>query len=125
MLLIEDRTDLPINAIHMFSGFKADLYLVKPEDDLRNTAFKRRKLVDLGGKIGEVYLHSPEDLIIYKLIYYSLSFQTKHLRDISAILHELDEELDRDYLDEWTARKGVGSLWEGISNQTSYNEEII
>ena len=35
--------------------------------------------------IGEVYIHSPEDLILYKLIYFGLSQQSKYSRDIAAI----------------------------------------
>ena len=49
---------------------------------------------NLGEPIGEVRLHSPEDLIIYKLWYYSLSQQTKHVRDITSIVMSLVDELD-------------------------------
>ena len=44
--------------------------------------------MDFGPPLGEVFLHSPEDLIIYKLWYFSLSQQTKHLQDVAAILSE-------------------------------------
>jgi hypothetical protein len=63
--IIEDRVDLPINAIHMHTGFKADLYPLRPLDELRQLALKRRISVDFGPPIGNVYVHSPEDLIIY------------------------------------------------------------
>lgn len=109
--ILEHRSDIPINAIHMHSGFKADLYPVRPGDELRQSAFQRRKRIDLGPKIGEIYLHSPEDLIIYKLWYYSLSQQTKHLRDITSIVHALGDELDYQYLEHWVDRKGLNTLW--------------
>jgi hypothetical protein len=109
--LIEERADLPINAIHMHAGYKADLYPVRPKDDLRQSAFKRRVKVDFGPPLGEVYLHSPEDLIIYKLWYYSLSQQTKHLQDIAAILETLREKLDYDYIEFWALEKGISSIW--------------
>lgn len=109
--LIEDRGDLPISAIHSLSGFKADFYLLRPGDLLRNSSFNRRKLVDLGPELGVVYLHSPEDLIIYKLIYFSLSRQSKHLRDITAILQTLGDEIELDYIDYWVNKKGLVSLW--------------
>jgi hypothetical protein len=112
--IVEDRTDLPINAIHMYSGFKADLYPVRPGDELRQSAFQRRKRVDLGPGFGEVYLHSPEDLILYKLWYYSLSQQTKHLRDITAIVLTLGDELDYAYIQSWADRKGLISLWDDL-----------
>lgn len=109
--ILEDRADLPINAIHMYAGYKADLYPVRPGDELRQSAFQRRKLVDLGSLLGAVYLHSPEDLIIYKLWYYSLSQQTKHLRDITAIVLTSGNELDFSYIDYWVGRKGLSTLW--------------
>ena len=84
--VVEDRADIPINAIHMYSGLKADLYPVREGDELRQSAFQRRKQVDYGPPIGKVYIHSAEDLILYKLIYFGLSQQSKHSRDIAAIL---------------------------------------
>jgi len=64
--------------------------------------------------LGEIYLHSPEDLIIYKLWYYSLSQQTKHLRDITSIVLTLGDELDEGYILFWVNKKGLTSLWEDL-----------
>ena len=109
--ILETRVDLPINAIHMYSGYKADLYPLREGDELRASAFERRQKIDLGEPLGEVYLHSPEDLIIYKLWYYSLSGQTKHVRDITSMVITLGDELDYNYIEFWTDRKGLTSLW--------------
>ena len=109
--VLETRADHPLSAIHMFSGYKADLYLLRKGDALRESAFNRRVLVDLGPEIGKVFLHSPEDLILYKLLYYSLSQQTKHLRDITAIVLFLGDMLDLRYIQEWAERKGLLTLW--------------
>src|SRR5574342_535777 len=62
--IVEDRADIPINAIHMHSGLKADLYPVREGDELRQSAFQRRIQVDDGPPIGKVYMHSPEDRIL-------------------------------------------------------------
>jgi hypothetical protein len=112
--LLEDLADIPINAIHSYSGFKADLYLLRPDDALRHSAFERRIQVDLGPQIGEVYIHSPEDLILYKLWYFSLSQQTKHLRDITSMVINLGDELDFKYIETWTNRKGLNTLWQEL-----------
>jgi len=72
-VLTEPEGDLPINAIHMSSGFKAELFLLRDGDVYRKIALSRRKLVDLGQPIGKVYVHAPEDLIINKVHYYSYS----------------------------------------------------
>jgi hypothetical protein len=109
--ILEDRVDLPINAIHMHSGYKADLYPLREGDELRSSAFDRRQKIDLGETLGEVYLHSPEDLIIYKLWFYSTSQQTKHIRDITSIVMTLGNELDFNYIENWVNKKGLTSIW--------------
>src|SRR5688572_12322631 len=112
--LLEDRADIPINAIHIYSGLKADLYPVRSGDDLRLSAFQRRQIVDYGPPIGRVYIHSPEDLILYKLMYFGISQQPKHTRDIAAILRLKKDQLDFGYIEEWTTRLGLSSLWKEL-----------
>jgi hypothetical protein len=85
-LLAKPAGDLPINAIHLYTGYKAEFFLLRPGDPYRETALARRRLVDLGPPLGEVYVHAPEDLILNKLRYFGLSQQPKHVRDIISIL---------------------------------------
>ncbi|HJS18835.1 MAG TPA: hypothetical protein VJ785_08800 [Anaerolineales bacterium] len=112
--LMENRADIPLNAIHIYSGLKADLYLMREGDALRKSAFQRRLLVDYGPPIGEVYIHSPEGLILYKLMYLGLSGQPKHARDIAAILKAKKDQLDFGYIERWVDQLGLGSLWKEI-----------
>jgi hypothetical protein len=114
--IAEDRADIPLNAIHMYSGLKADLYLMRDGDALRQSAFKRRVLVDYGSPIGKVFVHAPEDLIIYKLMYLGLSGQPKHARDIAAILKASKGKLDFKHIEEWVARLGLGATWVGLKD---------
>ena len=109
--MMEDRADIPLNAIHMYSGLKADLYLMREGDALRQSAFQRRVLVDYGPPIGKVYIHSAEDLILYKLMYLGLSGQPKHARDIAAILRAKKNQLEFGYIEEWVNQLGLGSVW--------------
>lgn len=97
--LIKPQGDLPVKAIHLYSGYKAELFLLRPGDTLRVTALQRRRLVDLGPPLGQVYVHAPEDLIVYKLHYFNLSRQPKHARDIGAILTALGDALDLAYIE--------------------------
>ncbi len=117
--ILDDRADIPINAIHVFSGFKADLYPVRKGDELRQSAFQRQERVDYGPPFGKVYIHSPEDLILYKLMYFGLSQQSKHSRDIAAILKSKKNELDLDYIEGWAARLGLSSLWKEMFDNVS------
>jgi hypothetical protein len=117
--IIEDRVDIPINAIHMYSGLKADLYPVPEGDALRQSAFQRRQHVDYGPPIGKVYIHSPEDLIVYKLIYFGLSQQPKHSRDIAAVLRSKKDQLNFSYIEKWVDRLGLGSIWKQMLDSVS------
>lgn len=112
--LAEDRADIPLNAIHIYSGLKADLYLMRENDKLRQSAFQRRIKVDYGDPIGKVYVHSPEDLIIYKLLYLSISGQPKHARDIAAILKAKNTQLDFEYIQAWVSDLGLISIWNEV-----------
>jgi hypothetical protein len=112
--ILEERADIPISAIHALSGFKADLYPVRTGDELRQSAFERRQLVDFGPPFGEVFIHSPEDLILYKLLYFSISQQPKHSRDIAAILRAKRGQLDVQYIAKWVNRLGLGAIWEEL-----------
>ncbi|MCY4411559.1 MAG: hypothetical protein OXC27_13950 [Caldilineaceae bacterium] len=112
--------DLPINAIHMPTGYKLEIFLLRPDDPLRAVALQRRLLVDFGPNIGEAYVHSPEDLILYKLQYYRLSSQPKHIRDIGSIIAMVgDASLEHDYLTQWIDRLALQEIWQEIQEQMS------
>lgn len=113
-LLLMPEGDLPVNAIHLDSGYKAELFLLRPGDSFRATALARRRLVALGPPLGAVYVHAPEDLILNKVHYYSLSQQTKHVRDIASMLAISGEEIDWLYFQKWVERLGLGAIWQEI-----------
>jgi hypothetical protein len=75
--------------------------------------------IDYSFPFGNVYLHSPEDLILYKLMYFGLSQQSKHSRDIAAILKSKKNELDMSYIEQWAARLGLSSLWKEMLDNIS------
>ena len=116
-LMIEDRADLPVNAIHMPSGYKAELFLLKPGDAFRENNLKRRRLVDFGPPLGQAYVHTPEDLILHKLRYYTISQQPKHIRDIASIILSMGEELDYGYIDQWATRLDLMAIWRKVQQQ--------
>ena len=111
-LVLQPEGDLPVNAIHLDSGYKAELFLLHEGDDFRAAALGRRQLVDLGPRLGAVFVHAPEDLILNKVAYYGLSGQTKHVRDIASMLVTVQEdELDWRYFDAWLDRLGLVDAW--------------
>ncbi|MBI3158222.1 MAG: hypothetical protein HYZ26_01320 [Chloroflexi bacterium] len=115
--LVEIRADLAINAIHGETGFKVEFFPLRAGDDLRASALARKVQVDLGPSVGRVYVHSAEDLILYKLLYFSLSQQTKHIRDLGAIYQARRAALDEGYIQYWAETLGVSGLLDEILSQ--------
>jgi hypothetical protein len=121
-LLLEARGDVPLVGYHLHWGHKAELFPLRPGDELRASALARRRLIDLGSPLGGVYVHAPEDLILYKLLYYSVSQQQKHTRDIVAILLAQHGKLDDEYLRAWVSRLGLQSEWRYMLSQLSRSD---
>jgi len=107
----------PFNIIDAESGFKADIFLVDPDEptELERSAMarRRREMYDPDTRAA-TYLHSPEDVIIYKLKYYLSGRIDKHLRDIAAMLTVQGDDLDSDYIEQWAARIGATDLWHAL-----------
>jgi len=111
LLEMQTDADLPVNAIEPQMGYKAELFLVKPNDEYRRVAFSRRRLVELPRPLGEVYVHAPEDLILNKLRYFKISHQPKHTRDIKSIMLAMEDEWDVHYIEQWAERLAVKDVW--------------
>ena len=116
-LLIQPEGDLPVNAIHLDAGYKAEIFLLRLNDTFRLSALQRRRLVDLEEPLGQVYVHAPDDLILNKVHYYSLSQQTKHIRDIASILLFSAKEIDWDYFDSWLQRLHLQPAWDEVKQE--------
>ncbi|OIO98873.1 MAG: hypothetical protein AUK03_00565 [Anaerolineae bacterium CG2_30_64_16] len=78
---------------------------------------EHRLLVDLGPPIGEIWVHSPEDLILYKLRYFRISRQPKHVRDIASIMLTLGKELELDYITSWSERLDLTETWQEVQEE--------
>jgi len=52
-------------------------------------------------------------------MYFGLSKQSKHARDIAAILKSRKNELDMNYIEQWTTRLGLSSLWKEMLDNVS------
>jgi hypothetical protein len=115
--LLEQRGDVAIVGYHVRAGFKVELFPLRPGDELRTAALARRQRVELDPPLGGIYVHSPEDLILYKLQYFNLSAQTKHARDILGILLALGPNLDYAYLNPWISRLGLRPTWQHLLDQ--------
>lgn len=115
--LLEQRGDVAIVGYHVRAGFKVELFPLRPGDELRAAALARRQRVELDPPLGWIYVHSPEDLILYKLQHFNLSAQTKHARDILGLLLACGPTLNYTYLNNWISRLGLQPAWHRLLEQ--------
>jgi hypothetical protein len=79
---------------------------------------KRRQLVRILPDC-EGYLASPEDVILGKLVFYTMGQSEKHLRDICGIFRVNQVVVDREYIQKWVPILGVTDAWNAIQLRLS------
>ena len=99
------------NVIHKDYLIKVDCILGK-DSEFQCSAFKRRKQVRIEDH--PVWLISPEDLILAKLLWAQDSLSEMQLNDVRHVLERKD--LDRNYLNHWIAKLGLVNLYEKVSH---------
>ena len=92
------------NFIHPASGLKVDFWVLKDELFDR-TRIKRRKIKKIGST--KIYLTSPEDLILIKLLWHAKTESTRQLEDIESVLR-IQKKLNWSYLKKWAK---IQSTW--------------
>jgi hypothetical protein len=71
------------------------------DDEFKNTALQRKELIQVNDF--SLYISSPEDLIILKL----LSGREQDRLDAEKILAIRKDNLDQEYIRNWTERLGI------------------
>lgn len=93
------------NIILNATCFKIDFIPLK-QDSYEIKKFNNRVKMDFQGR--EIYVISPEDLIISKLLWSkSVGDSERQIKDCESIYRLNSEELDSDYLKRWSRTLGV------------------
>ncbi len=96
------------NIIHNNWIIKADFIILK-NDEYRQVEFSRR--IQVAVDDAEIYVVSPEDLILSKLIWMKMSQSDLQKSDISAMIEAVDN-LDWNYLNQWIVQLGLNNIFE-------------
>ena len=96
------------NAIHLPTGFKADIYTTG-RDEFNAWAFRNARKMDFKGET--IVVAPPECVIVRKLEYYRESGPEKHLRDIRTMLRVSADQIDLSELQWWVRERGLGAEW--------------
>jgi len=94
-----------LQATHQQSIARADLVIAR-DDDFAHIQFERKQQHPLADGT-EVYLVSPEDLVLNKILWGQSSRSEKQWRDVLAILKTQGDSLDYAYLQTWAERLGI------------------
>lgn len=83
------------NIIHNETGYKADIYLMG-NDPLHIWGFKNRNKLSLDGE--DIWVASPEYVIVRKLAYWEEGGSEKHLSDIKSMLELQQNKISKDQI---------------------------
>jgi hypothetical protein len=100
------------NIINTSIGFKVDVF-VRKDRPFEQSAMSRRVALELPDAPGQpIVLHTPEDVILFKLWWFRLGnlASEQQFRDIIGVLQVQAGKLDDAYLDHWAADLGVTDL---------------
>jgi hypothetical protein len=90
------------NVIDHDTGFKID-FILKKETEYRRIEFERRlrKIIDGHG----VWIVSPEDLVLSKIIWIQQLFSDKQISDIESLLAL--SIIDKNYIKDWSKKMNL------------------
>jgi hypothetical protein len=106
------RRRASFNLLHLDTGIKVDLF-IKGTEAFDDEEFSHRQAMPLtGDALPMVWVKSPEDTLIRKLLWYRMGggVSDRQWQDIRGIVAVQDDRLDRDYLRRWAARLGIDDL---------------
>ena len=99
-----------VNLVHLESAYKVDL-IVRKDSEYRLVEFQRRRRLSVGGV--DVWLATPEDLLLSKLVWAGESGSDLQLRDAAALVASVPN-LDWPYLSRWASTLGVARELEAL-----------
>jgi len=104
------RNHSMFNMIHNALVVKVDC-VVRKETEYRREEFARRRAVSIAGQ--QVFIVSPEDLILSKLDWAKESRSQMQLDDVRNLLRSV-QGLDTTYLNHWVDRLGLAALYQEV-----------
>lgn len=107
------RNHSSFNLIHLETLIKIDVYMMKDQPyDI--AAFARRSLDSIDDNFPEeqFYLSSTEDVILSKLLWYKMGFETaeRQWEDVLGVLKVQAKDIDYEYLQHWAKNIKVNDL---------------
>ncbi len=103
------RNESLFNIIELNTGWKIDL-IFRKSTAFGQEEFRRRRKVELHGL--QVFVASPEDIIVAKLKWAKIGGSHRQLEDVAAILRVQGQALDMGYLRKWISELRLTVEWD-------------
>lgn len=105
------RRRTSFNVIHLETMYKVDVFVSKDTPFAREN-MARRIALEIPGLGRSLYLASPEDIVLHKLLWYADAggVSDRQWYDLQGVLRLQGRKLDLDYLQGWADRLGVADL---------------
>jgi hypothetical protein len=120
MIIDAIKNHSSFNIIHIETMFKIDIFVLKDRDYDKESFF--RKKIDSfedGNNSIDIYISSPEDIILNKLEWYRIGgeISERQWNDVKGVIKVQDKNLDFNYLKKWAKEICVSDLLEKVLNE--------
>lgn len=99
------------NVLDLVDGWKFD-FIIRKTRPFSEEEFRRRIPTELAGI--NLFVASPEDIIVSKLEWAKLGQSQRHIDDAAGVLKMKPEGLDRSYIAKWIDELGLHEQWEEV-----------
>ncbi|MGE0325763.1 MAG: hypothetical protein AB7K71_00935 [Polyangiaceae bacterium] len=111
MIVDAIRRRASFNVIHLATMYKVDVFVADRSQMIREE-LRRRRVVTIGEPPRDVWVCSPEDIILQKLVWYreGQEISERQWSDVQGVLKVQADRLDREYIRKWASELGISEL---------------
>jgi len=117
------KSETSFNLIHLDTMFKIDIFILK-EDPYSKESFNRiqEDSLDQGKNSLKIFISSPEDVILSKLIWFKLGNEISERQwlDVLGVIKIQGDNLDKEYLIQWAKQKDIYDLLRKAFKECDY-----
>ena len=108
------RRRATFNILHLGTMFKVDVFVIGADELLSIELSRKRRVRVLEEPQADLFVASPEDMVLQKLIWYREGggVSDRQWGDVIGVIKTQGNRLDLAYLHLWAGRKGISELLE-------------
>jgi len=114
------RRRATFNILHLATMFKVDVFVIGSDELIATELSRKRRVRVLEEPQADLFVASPEDMVLQKLIWYREGggVSDRQWGDVIGVIKTQGSRLDLVYLHLWAGRKGLTDLLERALTET-------